>query len=54
MKELKPCPFCGGKAKVETKSSIWWIVKCTKCPCEVGRSWFYIKRDAIEAWNRRV
>lgn len=32
--KIKPCPFCGGKAKLETFQ--WWkgheaVVKCTHC-----------------------
>lgn len=53
MSELKPCPFCGGEASVEIKWGNWFLVRCNNCPCDLGRSWFPKKRQAIEAWNRR-
>lgn len=30
-----------------------WKVKCTQCPCDMGRLWFKLKTDAIKAWNTR-
>jgi len=58
MKELKPCPFCGGNGLLRERyiHSIanrknYWIV-CGKCQTRIQdrRS---IKR-AIEGWNNRV
>lgn len=54
--ELKPCPFCGGKAKkqaVETTilSDTYWGARCTKCNC--GTAGYLNYNDAIKAWNRR-
>ena len=54
MAELKPCPFCGGEAKLAEGELGQWIVRCTKCPCDVGRYWFSRKADAKKAWNRRA
>ena len=55
-KELKPCPFCGGK-EAEIKSLIHlgiilFNVMCEKCCATggVGRT----KEQAEEAWNRRA
>ena len=58
MTELKPCPFCGGKAELKT----FWggfhirryinVVQCTSCRANSGE--WKIKPKAIEAWNRRV
>ena len=53
MAELKCCPFCGGEAKVEKYANVVWKVKCTKCPCDMGRLWYKLKTDAVKAWNTR-
>lgn len=52
MVELKPCPFCGGKAKAYHYVFTGWIIDC-----ECGVSFFphtAEREKAIEAWNRRV
>lgn len=56
MAELKPCPFCGGEAKIHSLTDIigCYRVRCTKCPVEFGQYWFYRKADLIKAWNRRA
>ncbi len=58
--ELKPCPFCGGKATTSEKEDVkvphgWGWVGC-QC-CKAFMDWSHGesgKRLAIEAWNRRV
>jgi len=61
--ELKPCPFCGGKASLRTTvvSSLYMkaFVICDKCRSSSGifgddqhDGTFIFK--AIEAWNARV
>lgn len=53
--ELKPCPFCGGKAKlIEIQEVGCFRVLCEDCPTSVGKYWYYKKQDAIKAWNRRA
>ena len=58
MAELKPCPFCGGKAKY-IYSMPYNAVKCTKCKV-FGKTIVdsYEQQDgkaeAIEAWTRRA
>lgn len=51
---LKPCPFCGGKAEVSRPDEEHWHVICMNCPCSVGRFWYWKKKDAIKAWNTRL
>lgn len=51
--KLKPCPFCGGEAKI-VREEYLYIVRCTKCPCDMGRQWYTRKKEAIKAWNRRA
>ncbi len=52
-KKLKPCPFCGGEAKV-VKADITYTVMCIQCPATIGRQWYAERKEAVEAWNRRV
>lgn len=56
--ELKPCPFCGGKAEIEYKRNLLtWIVQCSNnsCPASymIGAD-FETEEATIEAWNRRA
>ena len=60
--ELKPCPFCGGGANLNSDTNglnqkIFWV-ECamTKSICKViPTTWRYkTKEDAIEAWNERA
>jgi len=61
MSELKPCPFCGGEAKLR-----FYHIKPSNAPelkqwaieheCEAMRSTVFsneCEAEAIEAWNRR-
>ena len=53
--ELKPCPFCGGKAKVykeDKADEFTFVAACTECFCEVNG--VHTKQEAINAWNIRV
>lgn len=50
MAELKPCPFCGGEAKVSCGSN-YCEVYCIKCFGRVEQNGI---DEAIEAWERRV
>lgn len=48
MSTLKPCPFCGGEAKV---MDYWpFGVYCTRCAAKVPG---FDGKDSIDAWNRR-
>jgi hypothetical protein len=66
---LKPCPFCGDKARIEERQDeslfshdivTWYWVQCsntknvdTDCPAYDG-SGSEVKEEVVEAWNRRA
>lgn len=57
MDELKPCPFCGGKAFVSAKlpyfgETLTLAVVCEKCNASSKHK--TTEEKAIEAWNRRA
>ena len=59
MAELKPCPFCGGKAKMRRFASgrmfnriPVFFVEC--CVCRSKTSVELDTKTAEEAWNRRT
>lgn len=65
MEELKPCPFCGGKAKIAAATTRTYpnhckhYCYCSKCYSS-GQSFADYNDDgsslfkAIEAWNQRA
>jgi Lar family restriction alleviation protein len=52
IEELKPCPFCGGEARIRRPGTKAWSVSCVECMAE---SIFALDKNlAIAAWNRRA
>ena len=49
--ELKPCPFCGGKAEIISGVG-FFCVSCSFCCGETNL--YNTKQDAIYAWNKRA
>lgn len=56
--DLKPCPFCGGLAYINTNESYeYFTVACdtTDCYCEENCDFKYSSPEvARDAWNTRV
>ena len=61
---LKPCPFCGGEAKLNVHR-FWcertgkfedggYSVQCSENECIAKAKFFSIKTEAIDAWNTRT
>jgi Lar family restriction alleviation protein len=58
-RELKPCPFCSGKAEIKEPKGFYafpcdsyWRVQCYECLARGAAS--KSKTGAIDAWNRRA
>lgn len=50
--KLKPCPFCGGKAKLMDMGFPHWVY-CEDCGAKLhGRT--FCENDSIDLWNRRA
>ena len=63
MTELKPCPFCGGNAKIHTdyseKNAAYYVyLQCAKCYArsKTIKSNMQIEEnnEAVAAWNMRT
>lgn len=61
--ELKPCPFCGGEAKVEYIPEAYFdkfVAHCKSSKCiafyvgYVDEGLFSTEEKAIKAWNTRT
>lgn len=59
MGELKPCPFCGGAAKLVEVEPSGYVVECTNGICNASTNIRYSCGDdavplVVEQWNRRT
>ena len=50
--ELKPCPFCGGEAKMIKIGGATYFIQCNECHSTSGA--FSTSEEAVEAWNKRA
>jgi len=55
--KLKPCPFCGGEAKINIHRFVGlsnsYGVECKECMTQ-SNQFFGTVKAATEAWNRRA
>lgn len=57
MKELKPCPFCGGKVKIINidPNDAYYMVQCRNKNCNAATCFGEINKEEIKTmWNRRI
>lgn len=55
MKELKPCPFCGGSnIHVESVDNLRSYICCYDCLSSFWQQEACCEEDNIDAWNRRA
>lgn len=57
--ELKDCPFCGGKPKLEQTGRKELTLKCTSCIVKYqfkvrNNSLEWLELEMIKDWNKRV
>ena len=54
--KLKPCPFCGGEAKLWFFGNGAWFATCGCGDCDVKPKTFFrsTPQEAAEIWNRRA
>ena len=54
MEELKPCPFCGGKAQIDHyfDAELVYDIWCTSCTVILRAK--KDEQSAIAAWNKRM
>ena len=54
--QLKPCPFCGGKARLYIRLGLWWV-SCTtsreECEVDCHTRVCDLPDMAVKIWNKR-
>lgn len=55
MTELRPCPFCGKPARIQTYTNERKAIVCDNmyCPCFMSGNVFDTEAEAVTAWNTR-
>lgn len=53
MAELKPCPFCGGEARIMGDEDYFWG-ECLELECVAQTRGSKSREKAIAQWNRRA
>lgn len=54
--ELKPCPFCGGRAEFDSDDSDWNWIECKSCSASttaLQHGEYDARNDLAKAWNTR-
>lgn len=65
---MKPCPFCGGRAKLlhgkpnqQKEGMAQAFIQCSTCKAKTKtfihlpyQAWLDVERCAVEAWERRA
>ena len=54
MEELKPCPFCGSKAKLVQDGETSFKIFCTGANCDAAMGWCISRKSLVNDWNRRA
>lgn len=52
MIKIKPCPFCGGEAKLKKYCGGYWFVECQNC--YVTKNGSANDEETIKKWNNRI